>query len=342
MARTRHAQGHGSTGAQLWRRLVHTRLDSPSESQNGGYFNPEKVSYKIVRQPDNTVVADNCKATTFSEAVAQPDGVKAYHYDVTMLYDGTAFKPISSNVWRLGSAPLPYKTTFDDENSLDDYTIINADGDDIRWYREWDFYIELTDELISVVSHPYTSSLATGESDDWLLTPPFRLNKGLTYRLSYESLTNYEGDSPTMAVYIGQGPTKEAMTTVLKAPETESSLLPEKHSADITVPADGTYYIGFHACSGPGKNAIALVSVALEADLSGIGSPEASENVRIEAGKGSIRISAPAGTAYSIYNPDGRLAANGSTGADGRAETTLATGIYIVKAGGKTVKTIVR
>ena len=53
-----------------------------------------------------------------------------------------------------------------------------------EWYREWEWYIEATDELVAAVAYPYSS---TNPADDWLITPPFMLETGKTYTLGFEA-----------------------------------------------------------------------------------------------------------------------------------------------------------
>lgn len=309
--------------------------DAPAESQHGGYFDPEKITYRIVRQPENAVVAENFRGTSYTEQVAMPEGVVAYSYDVTMIYDGTSTMPVSSNVWRLGAASLPYKATFEDDSVLGQFTRIDVAGDKIEWYHEPDFYIEDTDELIPTVCMPYSSS---DGADDWLITPPFNLRKDTRYKLAYQSLTDYTGAEPLLAVYLGTAPAPESMTTVLQQPAAVTSLHPEEHTIDITVPETGIYHIGFHACSEADRSAIAIHSISLDSDLSGIATPDISANVTVQGTGNAIRISAPEGTPYSIFTPDGRIAAAGTTDASAEATVSLSKGIYIVSAAGKTVR----
>lgn len=313
--------------------------EAPSESENGGYFDPEKITYKVVRQPGNVTVAENYTATAYTEPITVPEGVVAYSYDVTMIYDGTSRMPVSSNVWRLGSAKIPYKATFEDESSLNDFTRIDVAGDKIEWYHEPDFYIEDTDELIPTVCMPYSSS---DGADDWLITPPFRLEKDCRYKLVYESLTDYQGAEPLLAVYLGSAPAVSAMTTSLQPATAVTSLQPEEHTIDIDVPETGIYHIGFHACSEPDRSGIAIHSIRLEADLSGINALETGDNVTVTASGNTIFIAAPADTSYNIYTPDGRCAARGNVGLSEETSVTLSKGIYIVSAGNRTVRIVVR
>lgn len=310
--------------------------EAPEGSEHGGYYNPDNISYKVVRYPDAVIVADNIRSTSVSDPVAIPTGLVAYRYEVTMVYGSTSFMPVSTDIWRLGSTPLPWSVTFENENALDNFTLIDVDGDKTEWYREWEFYIEDTDELIPVVVYPYSPS-AHG-ADDWLITPPFKLEKSTDYTLTYSSLTDYLGDEPLMAVYIGNAPKPEAMTSIIQQPQTITSLLPENHSIKFSVDTDDLYYIGFYACSDAGKSAVALHSIALDADRSGISLTESTQTVKIGVNGHSITISATTPAQYSVYTPDGRRVACGNVASGETHTADLPSGLYIVKAGTATAK----
>ena len=233
---------------------------APQGSTHGGYYDPSKISYIVTRQPDGVTIAENITLTTITDAVAVPEQITAYSYNVVMVYDGTRSLAVQSNPWRLGSVALPYTATFDEDDSLDLFTVIDVDGDKIEWYREWEFYVEETDDLISVVSYPYSSSK---DADDWLITPPAMLKAGKTYTVSYKSLTDYEGDEPLLALYCGTEPSVEGMNQQIMAPSAITTLLPSENKVKFSVDADGIYYIGFHACSEPYRSAIALTEITL-------------------------------------------------------------------------------
>lgn len=233
---------------------------APTQGQNGGYVDPDAISYIVTRQPDGAIVASGLKATSFVDTPPTPAQVTMYHYEVTLVYNDTRLMPVSSPRWPLGSVSLPYTATFGADDALDLFTVIDVDGDKIEWYREWEFYIESTDELIPVASYPYSSSR---KADDWLITPPVTLEASKTYEISYSALTDYEGDEPLLEIYCGSAPDAAAMTARVMEPKAITSLLPATDKVTLTVPADGVYFIGFHACSEPYRSAIALTEIKI-------------------------------------------------------------------------------
>lgn len=73
----------------------------------------------------------------------------------------------------------------------------------------------------------------------------------------------------------------------------------------------------------------------------GISGNAVSADVTVRTENGIVSITAPEATRYTVCTADGRVAATGTV-ANGVAEISLNSGLYIVKAGNKTLKTIVK
>jgi hypothetical protein len=240
--------------------------DAPTESAHGGYVDFGAVTYTVVRHPDE-VTTNNITSPQFSDPVAMPTSMVAYSYDVIVNYNGNASTPVSTPVWRLGAMPLPYTATFEDDNALDLFTIVDVNDDTVRWYREWEWYIEDTDELVSVAAYPYSSR---NEADDWLITPPFNFEAGKTYTLGYEAMMMSLDCPERLAVAIGTAPTADAMTSALVEPYTLASTTPVLTTVDITVPESGVYYIGFHALSQADSYGLAISKITVDGEQSAL------------------------------------------------------------------------
>jgi hypothetical protein len=240
--------------------------EAPTESAHGGYVDFGAVTYTVVRHPDE-VTTNNITSPQFSDPVAMPTTMVAYRYDVIVNYNGNASTPVSTPVWRLGAMPLPYTATFEDDNALDLFTIVDVNDDTVRWYREWEWYIEDTDELVSVAAYPYSSR---NEADDWLITPPFNFEAGKTYTLGYEAMMMSLDCPERLAVAIGTAPTADAMTTALVEPYTLASTTPALTTVDITVPESGVYYIGFHALSPADSYGLAISKITVDGEQSAL------------------------------------------------------------------------
>lgn len=312
---------------------------APTQSENGGYCDFNKITYTVHRTTDSKLFVD-LTIPQLDDEVPMPDsGIETYSYVVTLNYNNRSLHPETSNIWHLGSVALPWETDFSDENALDLFTRIDVNGDKNEWYREWEWYIEETDELVAAVAYPYSS---TNPADDWLITPPVMFESGKTYTLAFEAMAMSESDAERLAVYYGKTPEADNMTQKAFEPFELTNTTPQKHSVDLTVTDPGIYYIGFHACSDPNKSGLAIKSISITSSSSGIDTAVTDgPQISVTAANGVITISSPETTRYSVATADGRTVATGIT-AGQPAEITVSAGIYIVTTGNNATKLIVR
>lgn len=206
-----------------------------TESVNGGYIDVDNITYTVTRYPDAIVVAKNLSATKFIEPIPAGDGLISYYYTVVAhagnLTSGTA----TSNSITTGSVTPPYTSEFKKATGLDGFTILNVNNDDKVWTLK-----------NSAAYLRYSSYL---DSDDWLITPPMRLQKGKTYRLGYIIYTESGSYKEKIEVKWGAAPTVDGMTETILEPYEFSSLSDVSFESYITPDADGVYYVGFHGMS---------------------------------------------------------------------------------------------
>lgn len=206
-----------------------------TESVNGGYIDVDNITYTVTRYPDAIVVAENLSATKFIEPIPAGDGLISYYYTVVAhagnLTSGTA----TSNSITTGSVTPPYTSEFKKATGLDGFTILNVNNDDKVWTLK-----------NSAAYLRYSSYL---DSDDWLITPPMRLQKGKTYRLGYIIYTESGSYKEKIEVKWGAAPTVDGMTETILEPYEFSSLSDVSFESYITPDADGVYYVGFHGMS---------------------------------------------------------------------------------------------
>ncbi len=145
------------------------------------------------------------------------------------------------------------------QDICNEYTFLDANGDGRSW-------------KIGVTTS-YTACMAPNSTDveamdDWLFTPALALQGGEDYTLSLDM--GFQGSKvKRMLVEVCIGSAPEAMTTVLKTIE-----IPVKdmatYTAEMTIPATGTYYIGIHAVTPYADceaGSLKLSSVALKAGI---------------------------------------------------------------------------
>lgn len=228
--------------------------DAASGAVNGGYVDPEAVTYTVVRRPDGAVVAQGTSETSITVDAAVPEGeIMSYTFEVAAEYDGHTSETATSNAVVLGCIVPPHNWTFGSNDDLAGTTILDENGDGNKWT------IDTYSEYMSI---RYNSKLAM---DDWFILPPVKLQSGYSYQLSYKVRCSSARYSEHLEVKLGDAPTVDAMTQTVteryEIAETEFSI----KTAKITVNADGLCYIGFHGCSDPDRNKLFLSEITISA-----------------------------------------------------------------------------
>lgn len=315
--------------------------DAPSRSTHGGWFNPSAITYTVVRQPMGTVVATNLTSTSFSETLPMPEQLQWVYYEVQTSYPVASGEPqpaMLSNRHCLGALPLPYHSDFSQEESLLFYTRIDSNADRAEWYREWEWWIDPTEELVAAVAYPFSSTLP---ADDWLILPPLRLTEGHTYRLTCEPMVASADTPERLAVKLGAAPTPEALTHSLMPPTEFANPAPETREMLFKAPASGIHYIGFHACSDANASGLALRSIALtDLGAASVAAP-VSESLTAVPISGGVALTLSSPLPYRVFTPSGTLVAEGRMPA-GTTRLSLPAALYILRAGEHTVKFTVR
>ncbi len=213
---------------------VNLTWDAPTEGVNGGYLGT--LTYDVVRYPDNKKVMEASTSTSFSETL-ESSSMKAYSYGVTAINNGKKSQEAVSGSQVYGDAITPpYYEPFNTEASFNMFTVVNSNGDEKTW--------EYDDSKQSVV-YRYSSDFA---ADDWLITPPLKLEKGKIYSVSYAANSYLSNYPERMEVKYGKAKDPAQLTEVLQEPQT----LPEGKTSfqyDIIPSEDMEVYVGFHAMS---------------------------------------------------------------------------------------------
>ncbi len=229
-----------------------------TETAAGGYFNAEKVTYKVTRYPDEVVVAAATADTAFVDNVAEPGTLTAYYYTVEAMFDGMTSAAAKTNSIVIGKIVPPYKESFDTEESVQGYTIINANNDYSTWEWQKGGYMRVR----------YDSR---NKTDDWLITPAIKLEKNKTFKVSFDVWGTNSRNQEIVEVKYGKGNAAEAMHGILLEPDTllaYTSDSPKHISMRLHADEDGVYYIGFHGMSDANKYGLNLDNIEIEAGVS--------------------------------------------------------------------------
>lgn len=255
--------------------------DAVTEGANGGYISA--VTYKVERVlPSAAVVAENISATSFAEAVAEPENFVKYQYKVTAQAASVASEPSLSNAISLGNIVPPYYNDFNDDTALENFTILDLDGDGKSWKIE--------------DGSAKTNYNSSQNPNDWMITPAMKLEAGKMYHISFKAHNSGATFPEKLKVMLGKQPTEAAMTQTVLPETTIASNVYADYSADITVDADGLYYIGFNCCSDKDMYYLMVDDLRIEAGVSAT-APDAPELQVIPdasgADKATVKITAP-------------------------------------------------
>ena len=236
-----------------------------SNSVNGGFLNYADVSYTVVRYPGEVPVATGLKTTSFSETVEIPDDhMETYWYTVTAACKGLTSAAGQSNTVSLGTIVPPYLNEFSDVHSLDAWTIENSNGDNETWVYDAD-------------EEGVTISFGPAESDDWLITPPVRLEKGKAYHVSFDVRGRSSTWHQLVELKYGRRPEGASMTSLLDAPV---ELVNQQFVTigNLLVPEeDGVYYIGLHDISEADQLAVLCDNFRIQEGVSVLAPGSASD-----------------------------------------------------------------
>ena len=262
-----------------------------TESVNGGYLDLSKLTY-TVKDAEGKVLASNLTDTSYSFTLALPDELTTLYYTVTVVCDGLESQPARTNSVSLGSITPPYVPDFA-KDGLSAWTVIDANEDN----KIWTVYPNDGSVRIS-----YNSSK---KMDDWLITPPLKLEAGKSYPVSFLAGNSSSYYTEKLEVKWGDSNTAEALTNELLAPT--ALTIPWQNGGTtfekmLVVPADGIYYIGFHGISDAWQLELYLNNISIEQGVSDSAPGEVTNLVAIPDAYGALK------TTVTFNAPDKTLA----------------------------------
>ncbi len=244
---------------------VRLSWNAVTESADGGYVNPDEVTYTVSR--DGEVIKEGVAATGFEETLEIPDTYRKLNYEVKAVYDGASSEPAAASTG-IGAILPPYECTFATETpDNESYTVVNSNGDDVVWAFS-DYYKSF--------KYDYNDALA---ADDWLISPAFRLEAGKIYEFTFSISAGHTMYTERYAVAMGTAPTAEAMTTEL-IPVTElvgETAKPEIKTLSIKPETTGNYYFGWHALSDAAMFMIQVKGIKVSAPMTSASPAEATD-----------------------------------------------------------------
>ena len=206
---------------------------APTGSYNDGYVGDLK--YDVVRYPDEKKVAEGISETTFTETLS-PEQLTAYAYGVTVINGDKRSGENTSGKVVVGPALAPpYDNDFADESSLDLMTVIDSNSDGCTWGYHPDQHCA------------YNVYNGENSADDWLLTPPIKMEAGKEYAVTFTASNTIEQYAERMEVKYGEGDDPTAFGGTLLAPTELNSK--NEFTSYIKPDKDQNIRVAFHALS---------------------------------------------------------------------------------------------
>lgn len=248
---------------------------APTTTVNGGYFNPDDLTYTVRRMPDNKLIAVT-SATVCSDIITG-DALTTWTYEVTpKAADKEGPVSISNPVVTGTYCMTPWSDDMSSSATFPLYTVVNVAGDGYTWEYS-DFY------GCAMCDYDFNNP-----KDDWLFTPALQLTADRSYLLKI-STKSKRALPETFEVMFGGSPSVEGMTGQLIEPTTITSEDYSTTDVERTFEAyfqpesDGLWYVGIHAMSEPQMNRLELHYIEVsEAGLTL--APEAPVNLTAVAG----------------------------------------------------------
>ena len=248
--------------------------EAVTQGINGGYLDLSKLAYTIKDLAGN-VVASNVKTTTYSFDLPEPDKLTAYCYTVTVTAGDIESAGAKTNTIVLGSIMPPYTADFLSE--INGYTIINANNDMYTW-------VALGNGSMGIAFNNQKAM------DDWLITPPIKLEAGKGYVVSFVAGTEIAQFPEAIEVKYGKANTVEAMTNTLVAKTTITEPISNggtTFTQTLFPDEAGTYYIGFHGVSSADSYYLYLKDFQIETGVS-TGAPDFVTELTATPAKGGV------------------------------------------------------
>lgn len=132
---------------------------------------------------------------------------------------------------------VPFTMGFESSEDLSGWQIFDANADGNTWFVS----TSGGNTAPACLVYEYTSANA---ADEWMISTCFNFESGKTYNLSFYYKAQSSSYPEALKFSIGTGNQPSDMTTVITALPSISETAYTPGSANFTVPATGTYYIG--------------------------------------------------------------------------------------------------
>ena len=217
-------------------RVATVKWDASTTSRNGGYMDFQSIKYRVIREPNDVVVSESQKETSFTETLE--DARAHYYYKVIALNDTDLGDTVISNTITMGSQYVPpFKETFDTSGDFGLWTIAGNAG--------WNY-----DEESHCSS--WTANDDGGKKicdEDYLTSIPIKLGISNAYKLTFSAMGTYPyaDVAPSLRVFLSKSKDPGSPTSIELDSVYVDNNDAKKFNVVFTVPVAGLYYISFNA-----------------------------------------------------------------------------------------------
>lgn len=301
--------------------LVSLSWELPDSGANDGFIDKDMVTYRIVRWPDNVVAAENYAGNVFSETVA-PEKMSICFYSISAILEGNEGEESTSDYVVIGSnLEVPVDENLGDVFRFPLFTVIDGNADNATWRFDYDF---------GYATYEWAYD---DENDDWLISPPVRLEAGTDYRMKCWLHSEADKYSSEVRFVMGTTPDVSGMNKVLMDAKTVDKAENTEFESDLfSVEADGLYYLGIHVTGNSSiYYLLAERFMVEEAEESSVGMTEGGEcQIKMSKTGDCVSVYNPEGNQIHIYDAAGLLVGEYE---NEYFEIKLEKGVYILKSG---------
>ena len=129
------------------------------------------------------------------------------------------------------------------------WAIIDKDGDNTKWtYKAYSSFE--SKPAVQYLQYKFGNG-----ADDYYVSPALELKKGVTYNVT--TSTTYSNELPTLTLELGTAQTDATTFNSVTSITPSATYDGKDQTVQVTVPADGTYYLAYHikATTGGGAKA---------------------------------------------------------------------------------------
>ena len=244
---------------------IEVTWDAPAKGAHNGYMDASQLTYRIVRMPDETILAETQAATSFSDPIDHP-GLKGYSYVVTPFNGTLQGVAAQSNICVGGHAlDVPFLEEFLSQDAFNAFTIVDADADGYTWQWVDNDGRPYGGERETFAGIYINAADMSHTSDDYIIAPAVALKAGERYEIAF-NVAGFTGADDYFDVLFGREDDYTALETIMPDVHlTNGDYTRFSHSVEISESDD--YKIAFRFKSQGDSNGFMMKLGDISMDL---------------------------------------------------------------------------